>query len=1417
MFACMRELSGPGVSEHCVRAKFTRLDKWQLVVGRGNGLEVYDVLEVEPHLSSTDSEGSALALVAKFTLFGKIESITVVEKSQDSAMFSGSNVNDKEASSFSLLLLTFGEGRASLVEYDPSLGPSLLKTRALFNFETNSLGSNLRADTPGHFRVHGYGDRAVAEVDPLQRCAAMHVNGFQIAVIPLNNDEEEDEEEEMKTRLAKAVRRVAMDAENVWEMPSGCFLIDLPKIGIPVSSVQHMTFLHDQNGLPVLAVLHQGTLRTNTGRLVAVRWTAQLTAITVSRQDVSVVWKVRRLPHDSLQVVACEDGSALVLSQNAIHHVVGGSVKRTLELNGFSRNTSDVELLPRDRAPTEVTLDGVKCVWIGPRLLLMSLRFGQLVVLELTPEALTVPFRVLANQCSSMCLIDENHLFLASRLADSTLMRYKIFFEERKKKKAKYEDQEDEELYGETDEFYKGDNLSFKALQLEVVDTLATVGPIGGLTVSENVSDGVEMQRAKAVALKMQQEGKHSAAAAMLKGVAEREKKRRKPKEIVCTSGRGLDGGVRIVFPGLRFDARNDLLGDLELDKPSQSIFAINLRDNAAESLVLATLWGSGSFSGYHCLGDNYQLEPRGLTESETACFEETQAPTLLIDSWLNFIVQVTWKEVILFERKLEPKKTLRREMDLRAAFLCQEHLMVLTRDRALRIYHVKTLKSLKEVGFGCVTGEAAIVAGCLYNYGRLMCALVRGGLTESDAGAFEVYDVAKKKLIFRSNTALALGHRVIEHRGASQPVEPNQGLLAKLKLSGICISHVGKVESNPLSNCSQVPPVLCLAVALQNGDLIVYSVEGKWERLCRVEHDVVTRLDRNIFNRVRKQREQEKAAEDDDEEEEEEEDDVEDEDVVMDDEPKRKQADETRVKTNVGRILPGEEGNAGLKAGQKVVRSSQRLVAFDYMDGFCGIMMVSGQGTSTCVLGSRGSVSVVRIDTDAYHIWNMCVNRSRIFLLATNKKLTRVLSMDSPPRLMVFKGFKWLKHMRFDGGGRLPLVEVPLQVSVIKVEYQPASRTHILVCAEDDPSEEKDLAVRASCSIRLLCNDTLQILHQYTLQRYENGLCTTNVTINIAQGNAPQKNMQDFCGVGTGFIGPEGEDAGCRGRLLLFRVENQKIKLWTKIESRHIRGPICSLGSVDGLLVASFGSTPCSIRTYYYDPTQEALVARSFIDTAFAAISMKTLRNYVITGDLYHSIEFTQWHSQNREFRILAKDIEPLQTYAVEHVQLERQLGFVVSDNNGNLHLKQFVNTKFLAQRAEMQIGSPVNHMVNLPVAIDHTLALFGTLDGAIGCILPCSEPTYRRLNALQAAMSSSALVPRNAGLNPRAFRMAEYDAPIQRQRARNFADGLLLYMFPNLDQLAQRQLARLIGTTPETIIQDLLELDEKVFTLAL
>jgi len=1374
MFAALRELTPPGTVENCVCSSFTKGVK-QLVITRQRVLDVFDLDEVN----------GCLIAEASYTLFGVAESIHVVKR--------------YDPNSLDFLLISFGKGRVSLVSYDETLGPNVLRNVALYNFEAEALGSNLRMESTGQAHINGYGGNAVIVGDP--RCASIMLGCNQIGVIPLNKlteEVDEDEEnvvadaEEMKSRLAKAVRRLALPSNDVWEMTAGCFLIDLCKLGVPQGSVLHSAFLKNQSGLPVLAILHNGLVRASAGRLVVTRWTCQLTAITISKHDVTVVWKVNKLPHDSFAVIPNDQGDVVVLSQNSVHLIAGGVIKRSLEVNGFSRVTADINRLTDAKSNIEMSLDSARWGWIDSYRLLLSLRFGQLAMLDVSEFKLTL--HGLSNQCSCMTIVGNNYIFLGSRLADSLLLHFKMLCELSDDAVERYDNDEDIFLYGDIKQRKTNQWSKCRSLLLRTTDALPCSGPIAAISVCHHKEDDLELARTKEAAKKLQDRGMHSAAAKLLKGVHGSSHGKRQSKEILASAGRARNGGIRILCPALRVD--KDLVCDIELASRCQSLWTLN------DDMIVTALWEDPNAFVVHDIKGVEQKKV--FKESRILCMANVSG---------DFLVQVCHDYIKVYSSSNNKLVDSLKE-PFRNAYVLESYVLLVTRSRQPKLVHIDKgrIRVMDEFSFHTEC-TAPVAVGCLCKLeSSFICGIIRGGLAERGAGALEVYDVTKNQLLFRSDQVLALGQRVLNHRDPLEPLEPQQeGVLAKLKVVSLCIGPVGRIDPNPHCSAHLVKPQLTVCAALRNGDLLLYRVNPTWEKLFRVENEVITRIDRNTATSVVKVVQSddreilEGAYEEDEESKKRPRDEENDDEKQLNEEPNDDHSEQQQQQLSINR--------------SPLFKNKPRLFPFSYFSGFCGMMFVNGQGSSTCIIGTRGQVSVVRLDLDAYQVYDIAIYNEKLFILATTSS-----SSDSAPypHVMGFSTLKFMKHLRMDFGGSIPFVQVPLKASVTRMFFDPPSRCTVMLCSEDEGTEEQDLAVRANCSIRLLSCDTWEVDHQYSLLRHEKGVCVNAVVIDVAPQNTTPRKFEEYIAVGTGYLSPLGEDTGCTGRILVFSVvakEGKKYQLVLKhrIESKHIRGPISSITSVDGLVFATFGTTPASLRCFYYDAITKTLVDRSIYDTPFCGVEMASIKNYIVLGDLYRSVRLMHWHSLKKEFRLLARDPHPLSVYSCNFLQSERHLGIIVADNDGNLHVMHFDSQKdTLEQRGEIALSSCATQLLSLPqqnVGTDKGVSIYGCVDGSIGALIPLPEQVFRRLFALQAAMSSSPVVPRNAGLNPRAYRMTEYHNKLQRQRQRTIADGLLLWSYVLLDYVSQRQLARLVGTTPETIFQDLLEIDNALF----
>ncbi len=107
----------------------------------------------------------------------------------------------------------------------------------------------------------------------------------------------------------------------------------------------------------------------------------------------------------------------------------------------------------------------------------------------------------------------------------------------------------------------------------------------------------------------------------------------------------------------------------------------------------------------------------------------------------------------------------------------------------------------------------------------------------------------------------------------------------------------------------------------------------------------------------------------------------------------------------------------------------------------------------------------------------------------------------------------------------------------------------------------------------------------------------------------------------------------------------------------------------------------------------------------------------------------------------------------------------------------------------------------------IYHVYAYAGTIEGALGLLIPIEERTYRRLVLLQQIMSTS--ISTTCCLNPREFRVMKTSKPYLLEKKRGILDGNLLYKFVTLDPSTQIELTAAMGTTVDIVMDNLLEID--------
>ncbi|XP_013931303.1 PREDICTED: cleavage and polyadenylation specificity factor subunit 1 [Thamnophis sirtalis] len=219
-----------------------------------------------------------------------------------------------------------------------------------------------------------------------------------------------------------------------------------------------------------------------------------------------------------------------------------------------------------------------------------------------------------------------------------------------------------------------------------------------------------------------------------------------------------------------------------------------------------------------------------------------------------------------------------------------------------------------------------------------------------------------------------------------------------------------------------------------------------------------------------------------------------------------------------------------------------------------------------------------------------------------------------------------------------------------------------------------------------------------------------------------------------------------------------------------------------------------------------------AFIDTQLYIHQMISVKNFILAADVMKSISLLRYQEESKTLSLVSRDAKPLEVYSVDFMVDNAQLGFLVSDRDRNLLVYMYLpegekkqrNLRFIKRIFPLALGKRDGLR-------DPSLSLrrFGstTLDGGMGLLLPMQEKTYRRLLMLQNALTS--MLPHHAGLNPRAFRMLHVDRRILQNAVRNILDGELLNRYLYLSTMERSELAKKIGTTPDIILEDLLEID--------
>lgn len=1424
MYAVYRQAHPPTGLEFSMYCNFFNNTEKNLVVAGTSQLYVYR-LNHHAESSSKTERGSEvkghkekLELMASFSFFGNVMSMASVQ-------LAGAK---RDA-----LLLSFKEAKLSVVEYDPEIHD--LKTLSLHYFEEPELRDGFVQN------VH----IPKVRVDPNGRCAVMLIYGTRLVVLPFRRE-----------TLAEEHEGPMSEGQKSSFLPS--YIIDVRELDEKLLNIIDLQFLHGYYE-PTLLILFEPN-QTWPGRVAVRQDTCSIVAISLNilQKVHPVIWSLSSLPFDCTQSLAVPKpiGGVVIFAVNSLLYLNQSVPPYGVSLNSLTNGTTSFPLKSHDAI--RISLDCAQATFISYDKMVISLKGGEIYVLTLITDGMrsvrSFHFDKAAASVltTSMTLMEPGYLFLGSRLGNSLLLRYtekaqdspssapskdpdKVEEPPTKKKrvdnslarpggKGALVDEIDEiEVYGS--ELQSGTQLS--TYSFEVCDSILNIGPCAMASMGEPAFLSEEFQNSTEPDL-----------------------------EIVLCSGYGKNGALSV----LQKSIRPQVVTTFELPGCHDMWTVISSNEQSedtGESAVEAEEEDEKNRHGFLILSreDSTMILQTGqeIMELDTSGFA-TQGPTVYAGNIGDnkYIVQVSPLGIRLLEGVNQLHFI---PVDLGSPIVhctvADPYVVILSAEGQLAMFQ------LKSDTYGGKSHRLALQKPNIHYLSKVIAVCIYrdvSGMFTTETRSAPVKEDSAPQSVSEGDSLLQEISRSVDDE--DEMLYGDSGFLSSPSKEEPRRSNVPNTERD--SSQYRAEPTHWCVVVRENGIMEIYQVPD-WRLVFLVKNFPVglkVLVDSSFGQpipqgevrkeEVTRQSEIPLVKE-----------------VLLVGLGNRQSRPYLLVLVDSELLIYeafSHDSQGNLKVRFKKVphniniREKKQKQSKKKAEG------------SVEDHGARGRVARFRFFQDIYGYSGVFIcGPSPHWLLVTNRGALRLHPMTIDGSIESFAPFHNVNCPRgflyFNRQGELrisvlpaylsydapwPVRKIPLRCTAHYVSYHVESKVYAVVTSVDDTctriprmtGEEKEFEtmerddrymspVQEAFSIQLISPVSWETIPntRIDLDEWEHATCMRTVNL---KSEETVSGLKGYIAVGTCVM--QGEEVTCRGRILIMDIIEvvpepgqplTKNKFKTLYEKEQ-KGPVTALCHCNGYLVTAIGQ-----KIFLWSLKDNDLTGMAFIDTQLYIHQMISVKNFILAADLMKSISLLRYQEESKTLSLVSRDVKPLEVYSVEFLVDNNQLGFLVSDRDRNLLLymylpaaKESFGGLRLLRRADFHAGSHVNAFWRTPcrganegssrkTALwdNKQITWFATLDGGVGLLLPMQEKTYRRLLMLQNHLLT--WIPHHAGLNPKAFRMLHNGRRTLQNAVKNVLDGELLNRFMYLSSMERTELAKKIGTTPEIIIEDLLEID--------
>ncbi|EFA79463.1 CPSF domain-containing protein [Heterostelium album PN500] len=1263
-----KQLFPPTGVEHCIRAKLIDDNAVNLVIAKTSLLQVYTIRydrieqqqqqqqQTNEQQSQQDTLKPWLELNLELQLFSIIESLNCVR-------LPGDDIDS--------LILSFRDAKVSIVKYNKAT--EKLDIRSLHYFEGNSelKGGRKTFRTPPLIRV-----------DYQQRCAVMLLYDRHLAVLPfprsfsILDDEEEEEEEE----AAVVADQQQQHDENEQQQPqddqqqqqtseknkkkkqSESYVISLNSLGI--ENVKDFCFLHTYYE-PTLLFLHEPS-QTWTSRISSKKFTNVLTAVSlnIAQRQQPVIWSIEHLPYNCERLVPVPDplGGAMVLTPNILFYF-NQSSRYGLECNEYAQiDTGDQFQFPIDSSSTNLvfTLDCANFIFLGDRLL-GSLKGGELLIFHLISDGRNVQ-RISITKAgasvlsSTSCVLTDNLLFLGSRLGDSLLLQYteKIIDVDssdnvenlsnpyKKKKTSEVFDLFDDEernsktgasdadgngqsLFDDEDDIFNDKKNQLKSYRLNICDHITNIGPVSDLIT------GVSYDHAS---------------------VSNDESFEQRSLELVACSGHGKNGALTI----LQYGVRPELNTSFELPGVRQSwtlYYDDPLAASQSGSSASNAAASAASKKRQHEEDSTLVFQTGGQLK-EVAKFDH--ATITVANMFGRRRIALVHQNGI---KLLSGHSNITQEIKLKSvkmAYIVDPYVLILHKDGTISLYQGNTgITQLLE--YELPQPKDGVMSCSMFHDVKSFFSINNNSHTEqsnnnssSSTFNFDTDDEDDKDGDVKMNDKDQSSSSTSTSSSSTTLQQQNVYLIILTKKSTMELYRLDTKELIiSAANVSKEYDILGVAshqFTMNQQQLLAQQTQ---------HHNINNNTNGNGVNQ--QQETQPKIVE-----------------IVIhylhnsphsspylmilnefgdiliykaikykDSMDNTKELIRFIKHTDQNLHSKQREYSYGIDPSSESSFYIRKIVAFDNIGGHKGVFMCGKRSLwFFCEKNYLRAHPMNFKDPVTSFTCFHNINCSYGFIYFTEKGVLRINQLSN---MMNFEN-EWA------------IRKIPLRMTCHKISFHQEFKCYVLVISypqapqSDEEEEEKEkskkpLILEEKFQVKLIDPSmNWSIVDSFSMSEKETVLCAKIVHLKYADVDGIK--LKPYLCVGTAYT--HGEDTVCKGRILVFEIiSHREVQDDTGEEKKRLnllyekdqKGPVTALAGLNGLLLMSIG--PKLIVNNF---SSGSLVGIAFYDTQIFIVSLSTVKNYILVGDMYKSVSFFKLKDQ-KQLILLGKDYEEMNTFS--------------------------------------------------------------------------------------------------------------------------------------------------------------------------